>query len=211
MAAYHYCNSTIVWWCQLLEKVAGVRASLTPTMSDKLIRRLRQILNEPSDKQKKSLPNFEEFELPIEDNKKVKVKVPRPAQYQPEPMVEPSLSEAYNEIRKQAPNIQGFTKKVRLGPTDDILGRLDIQNRINDNLKNRNPRFGPEDFEDLNLLGITNTNTKDVTLNQRLRNDSEMSPTMGHELAHVMDKDHGDGPEEVQEIIRKLRLAKIFK
>lgn len=185
-----------------------------------LLNRLSDLLS-ATPKQKMELPNYEELDVPSPEQdpydkalgiKAIRMHTPRPPQFQPEPLVDPSLAPDFNQIRKYAPDIQGLVHSVKIGPTTDMMRYVDASNKL------YNTRWKPQDVQSLSLLGISNPRTGNISINTNSQDtpgvddqDYSKIATLGHELAHVMGREHGVGPEEIEDLIRQLRIKGVFK
>lgn len=172
-----------------------------------LIRRMQELLS-ASPKQKILWPNIETIGVPGPDDKELGIVVPRPAQYQPEPLLDPSIARDFNQIRKYAPDVQGQVKSVRIGPTDDFMQYLDLTN------KTTGSKWKPSDVQNLNLRGVTNPRTGNVSMNTNFDDSDETDSRLailGHELTHTMGLDHETGSREIEKLIQVLKMKGIFK
>jgi hypothetical protein len=112
----------------------------------------------------------------------------------------PELGKAVEKLFTLVPALRGLAPSVIANPTTDSFGEIDRSNRKT--IKDLNGTiFDPyTDFPRLNLLGITNTKTKNITINPRLDSDEltraivgdrpyerrlELLDTLGHEFSHV--------------------------
>lgn len=104
-----------------------------------------------------------------------------PYPFRPDPFVNnPDVQALLHKILTAAPEIAPRLRNVQVGPTRDILSELP-------------DTIAPDQFQDTNLLGVTNMKTKDVTLNPRLvrkiPQGISLDNTLAHELAHVAGKE----------------------
>lgn len=161
-------------------------------LRDALLAKLRGLWDEPTPRQKMSLPNVEAMNLPGPDGD-LPVIVPHPPQFQPAPqVVGQDLGRSVNDALKIAPSLQGRVGHVQYGTTPDVMNDIDESNKLV--MKRGDGRiFDPiSDFPNTNLLGLTNMRTGNISLSPRLdqhlyRDEFTASPTkvLGHEMTHA--------------------------
>lgn len=167
-----------------------------------VLAKLRGILDEPSPMQKSELPNQVRVQVPGAGA----ISIPRPPQFQPPPeAVGADASRAVQQLLTIAPSLQGFIRRVQVGPTEDVM-KLINRNRNGTRqifVEGKRP-WDPSEFKSLNLMGLTNLRTGDISLNPRTRNEPlaewNLPSVLTHEAAHAA----GYGPEEVPEQARTL-------
>ena len=134
---------------------------------------------------------------------------PTPSMFQPDPTVvgPPELGKLVKEMLRRSPNLVKRVKEVRMGPNSNVIGMLAYDPSGNS--------FLPEDYPDLNLLGMADPERGEVSLNPRLakpdpRNtaDQDLASTLSHELAHMAGANHRGtirpGLEKFPEIVKRV-------
>lgn len=133
---------------------------------------------------------------------------PIPSMFQTDPMVvgPPELGKLVREMLRRSPNLVKRVKEVRMGPTSNVIGMLAHDPSGN--------QFLPEDYPNLNLLGMADPERGEISLNPRLTNeaysqsDHDLASTLSHELAHMAGAKHRGtirpGLEKFPEIVERV-------
>ncbi len=142
---------------------------------------------------------------------------PSPPQFQPEPqVVGRDAGLALRKLMGIAPGLQGMVNKVEFGPTSDVRDRID---RSNDLVKKQldGKIFDPQEgLKGTNVMGLTNLQTGNVSLNPTLRkpqfDDDEwnLMGVLGHEATHAAGHGDEEKPEEVRKLINLLTNSGYF-
>lgn len=170
------------------------------------LKRLQELWNSPTPQQKFDAPRYEVFN---EDGEQMFV--PHPPQFQPYPEVVGSseLARAVKSFIDLAPALQGRIGKVQVGPTADMVRRLDKSNAMVGSSR----KWHPEDLSQTGLLGVTNMRTGNVSLNPRLTvnepndNHYDIRDVLAHELTHVAGYGDETRPDEAGNILEQLRRS----
>lgn len=100
-----------------------------------------------------------------------------PPAFKPDPFInDPLVQQLYRRIARKVPRVLDTTGKVVVGPNDDTLEEL------------KDSKYTPLDYDQLNLLGTTNVNNGNVSLNPRLitgHDPGKLLNTLSHELTHT--------------------------
>lgn len=179
------------------------------------IRRLLTLLDEPSADQRSAWPRQTEVNVPGAEH----IHIPSPPQFQPRPYgVGQDTNQALDALINFAPSLQPMIRKVEMGPNEAVMESIN-HNRPGDRvIRESNPRiveegrqpWKPWDFMRLNLLGITNPFSGDITLNPRLRTDGNaeysVPSVLAHEATHAAGYAPEAKPEEARNLINKMGL-----
>lgn len=137
-----------------------------------------------------------------------------PREFSTEPLVNDSDAQnALHNILRVAPQMTHALGKVTMGPNMDAIDTL------------KKSHFHPEDYSRTNLMGITNRNTHDISLNPGLKRP-ELDSVLVHEMTHAAGhgetqakeagnnfaqggRDYGPMEDPIDSIIRGLKQAGI--
>lgn len=138
---------------------------------------------------------------------------PRPAHapgFQKDPFAVGSteLARMLRQLLGIAPELRERVNQVQQGPTSDVGNELA---RIYP-LQFPEPRLTPDQFGTLNLLGLTNMKTGNISLNPTLGLPGHEDPqdVLAHELTHAAGYQSHEGgmQDEAADLSSKLRLKK---
>lgn len=123
--------------------------------------------------------------------------VVRAPMYRPQTQVlgGPEFANQVEDFFNKFPDMRGRAPKIQHGPSSDVFKIL------------RASGFGDNDYSKVNLLGTTNSRTKNVTINPRLNPQTsfDFPSVLAHEMGHVVNiRDNQKELEDTESYARQI-------